>query len=76
MAYTVKNYQTKKALAQDVKVQDVEVQRFTNGSPFETKPGQECIEGPHYPQPHKFYACVTIVEKNDMLVIPQGSTVK
>jgi hypothetical protein len=58
--YTVKNYKSKKELKQDV-LNGVKVTYYQPG-PFggnEPKDGSFCVEGPHYPEPHKWYAsCV------------------
>ena len=62
VAYCVHNYQTKKALIADVKAgKRVEVYQpgpFGGG----VLNGSECIEGPHYPEPHRWYASATIVD--------------
>lgn len=55
--YTVKNYQTKKELKIDVRA-GVSVPFYQPG-PFggdEPKDGRVAIEGPHYPEPHRWYA--------------------
>ena len=55
--YTVKNYKTKKALKEDV-ANGVRVGYFQPG-PFggnEPTDGMIFVEGPHYPEPHRFYA--------------------
>ena len=58
--YTNTNFQTKKALKEAVaRGEKVE---FYQPGPFggnEPKDGSICIEGPHYPEPHRWYAsCV------------------
>ena len=60
MAYTVHNYQTKKALIEDFK-KGKPIDVFSPG-PFEPlmKNGNYAIEGSHYPQPHKWYAQVEV----------------
>lgn len=60
MAYTVVNYRTKKELKEAVSFDDVPV--FQPG-PFgpDVSPGDVVIEGPHYPEPHRWYARVTVV---------------
>jgi len=70
MAYTKFNYKTIKALREAVKLCDVPV--FQPG-PFgpDVKDGKTSIEGPHYPEPHKWYAQVSIRGG----VIPKGSRV-
>ena len=58
--YTVINYKTKKALKEAVAAGE-KVAYFQPG-PFggnEPKDGRFAVEGPHYPQPHKWYCeCV------------------
>jgi hypothetical protein len=57
--YTVKNYKTKKALKEDVAA-GVRVEYYQAG-PFggnEPMDGRFCVEGPHAPEPHKWYASV------------------
>jgi hypothetical protein len=71
MAYTRKNFQTKKELLEAVALGNVSV--FQPG-PFgpDVKDGIAHIEGPQFPQPHKWYAAVEIKDG----VIPKGSKVK
>ena len=58
--YTCKNYQTKKAMVTDVD-NGVAVRVYQPGGLFPgTANGIDCLEGPHYPQPHKWYARVLI----------------
>jgi hypothetical protein len=57
--YTVKNYKSKKALKEDVK-NGVEVRLFAPGIGVPPENGQCAVEGPHYPEPHKWYATVTV----------------
>lgn len=55
--YTVRNFQSKKALKEAVKAG--EVVTYYQPGPFggnEPLNGRICVEGPHYPQPHKWYA--------------------
>jgi len=61
--YTSINFQTKKALKEAVAKGD-RVTIFQPG-PFgdhTPKNGKVALEGPHYPQPHKWYASATIEE--------------
>jgi hypothetical protein len=57
MAYTGKNYKTKKALKEDlangVKVTVYQPGSFGGNVP---KDGPVYLEGPHYPEPHRWYA--------------------
>lgn len=57
--YVSPNFKTKKALKEAVaKGERVEV--FSPG-PFPAKQdGRETIEGPHYPEPHRWYAQVEV----------------
>ena len=66
MAYTVKNYKTKKAMVADFKA-GVEIPVYQPG-PFgpDVRDGYCAVEGPHYPEPHKWYAAVTV--KNGCVV--------
>ena len=55
--YTEKNYRTKKALKEDVAA-GVKVSYYQPG-PFggnEPENGDIFLEGPHYPEAHKWYA--------------------
>jgi hypothetical protein len=56
MAYTVHNYPTKKAVKEAV-ASGERVAVYQPG-PFgpEVKDGTACLEGPHYPKPHSWYA--------------------
>ena len=53
--YVDPNFRTKKALKQAVA--DGQVVTVFSPGPFGClHPGRHAIEGPHYPQPHKWYA--------------------
>jgi len=56
MAYTETNYKTKKALLADLKG-GVKIHVYQPG-PFGSGvvDGSCAIEGPHYPEPHRWYA--------------------
>ena len=59
--YTVTNYKTKKALKEDVKA-GIKVDTYQPGGLFPaTKEGIIFLEGPHYPESHKWYAQATVV---------------
>lgn len=61
MAYVDPNFKTKKALKEAVAAGQ-EVRVFSPG-PFGCKTeGREHIEGPHYPEPHKWYASVEVTD--------------
>jgi len=60
--YTMINFKTKKALKEAVASgKEVGVYYPNNimGAPTPTE-GVVCVEGPHYPEPHKWYAQVTL----------------
>jgi hypothetical protein len=57
--YVRPNYKSKKELKEAVKRGD-RVEVFSPG-PFPAKrDGRESVEGPHYPEPHKWYASVEV----------------
>lgn len=61
--YVSPNFKTKKALKEAV-AYGKEVTIFQPG-PFggnELKNGSFAVEGPHYPEPHKWYAQVTVTD--------------
>lgn len=68
--YTDKNFKTKKALKEAVKAGE-KVTYYQPG-PFSfvmgvaPENGSFCVEGPHYPEPHKWYA--TCVAKDGVIV--------
>jgi hypothetical protein len=55
--YVTPNFQTKKALKEAVQ-RGEEVTVFAPGLGSPNLNGTETIEGPHYPQPHSWYARV------------------
>tara|TARA_Y100000310_G_C20541906_1_gene743709 strand:- start:227 stop:433 length:207 start_codon:yes stop_codon:yes gene_type:complete len=58
--YTDKNYKTKKQLIEDVKA-GKQVTVYQPGGIFRGETdGKVYIEGPHYPEPHRWYASATI----------------
>ena len=58
--YVTPNFKTKKAFKEAVARGD-EIRVFSPG-PFPAEQnGSECIEGPHYPEPHRWYASVKVV---------------
>ncbi len=71
MPYTDTNFPTKKALREAVAVRAVTVYQPGPFGPA-VRDGAACIEGPHYPKPHRWYAAVTIKGG----AIPQGSKVR
>lgn len=59
--YTSQNFQTKKAL-KDAVAAGARIRLWQPG-PFggnEPTQGTHSVEGPHYPQPHRWYARVTL----------------
>ena len=62
MAYTVVNHATKKALKAALKADQREALRVFQPGPFgpEVRDGRTAIEGPHYPEPHRWYAAVEV----------------
>jgi hypothetical protein len=65
MAYTSTNFKTKKELKAAVEAGE-EVTVFSPG-PFPAKAnGTEYVEGPQYPQPHRWYASVEV--RNGVIV--------
>lgn len=57
--YTNPNFQSKKQLKEAVKKGE-KVEVYSPG-PFPAKQdGREFVEGPHYPQPHRWYAVVLL----------------
>ena len=71
MAYTGENFKSKKALRDAVSFKSIPVYQSGPFGPG-IRDGSCCIEGPHYPKPHSWYAEVTIVDG----CIPMGSKVK
>lgn len=59
MVYVNPNFKTKKALKEAVKNGDT-VTVFNPGIGQAPTNGVAYIEGPHYPQPHNWYAEVTV----------------
>jgi len=61
MAYTSINFKTKKAFKQAVADGQV-VTVYEPGIGQCPHNGEVCIEGPHYPEPHRWYATATIAD--------------
>lgn len=59
--YTVENFKTKKdlktAIAEGKKVSIFQTGPFGGNEPTD---GNVSLEGPHYPEPHKWYASATL----------------
>lgn len=61
MAYTSKNFPTKKALREAVKNgEHVTVYQPGGIFPLDTSRGHVTVEGPQYPKPHRWYAVVDV----------------
>lgn len=60
MSYTVENFKTKKALTEAFK-SGKRIAVFEPG-PFTIKDGKVFLEGPHSPEPHRWY-CAAIVKR-------------
>ncbi len=64
--YTVKNFKTKKEFKLAV-TNGEKVRIYQPGGMFNPPEassmytGSACVEGPHYPEPHKWYAVVEVV---------------
>ena len=59
--YVSPNFKTKKAM-KDAVLAGQRVDVFSPG-PFPcNQNGTEFVEGPHYPEPHRWYASVTVVD--------------
>jgi hypothetical protein len=58
--YTEKNFKSKKALREAVAAGE-RVRLFAPGLGTPKTDGVEFVEGPHYPEPHKWYAQVKMV---------------
>jgi len=63
--YVNPNFKTKKALKEAVK-NDEKVSVFSPGPFPANTDGIEFIEGPHYPEPHRWYAKVMV--KNGFVI--------
>lgn len=58
--YSTTNYRTKKELKASVKVGSVTCYQPGPFGP-DVPDGEYCCEGPHYPEPHRWYARVKVV---------------
>lgn len=59
--YVTPNFRTKKALREAVANGET-VRVFSPGPYPANTNGRETVEGPHAPEPHRWYAQVTVVE--------------
>jgi len=63
MSYTVINFKTKKALKEAVASgEQVLCYQPRLGPNLSSYTGTIFLEGPHYPQAHKWYACAELVD--------------
>lgn len=68
--YTRHNYRTKKALREDFEAgKRIEVWQPLPFGPV--KDGKAVIEGPHHPEPHRWYAAVTV--RDGVIVAMKGA---
>jgi len=61
MAYVNPNFMTKKALKEAVNREE-RVTTYEPGLGEVPRNGRICVEGPHYPQPHTWYAVAIVCE--------------
>jgi hypothetical protein len=67
MAYVSPNYKTKRALKEAVQAgKEVAVFDSAGFFPKDFSQGRHTIEGPHYPEPHRWYA--NVVVENSLVV--------
>lgn len=60
MSYADVNFKTKKELKEAV-TNGRSIRTYNPSGMFPvTQNGKDCVEGPHYPQPHKWYASVEV----------------
>jgi len=64
--YTSINFKSKKALKDAVAAKNPVTifqpnDMFGNPKGAHDYTGEACVEGPHYPEPHRWYATVTVV---------------
>ena len=65
--YTDINFKSKKALKEAVAA-GKEISTYQPGGMFPaTRDGKITLEGPHYPEPHKWYATATV---KDGIIVP------
>ena len=66
MAYTTKNFKTKKSLREAIKAGEKITVYQPGGITYTPHNGLVHLEGPHYPEPHRWYASGIL--KNGYLV--------
>lgn len=67
--YSTHNFKSKKALREAVKLAPVPCYQPGPFGPS-VKDGEHCCEGPHFPEPHRWYASVVV--KDGMIVKVKG----
>jgi hypothetical protein len=69
MAYVTTNFRTKKALKEAVKAGEiVYLQQNMYGTPWFSG-NKAVVEGPWYPEPHRWYANVTTDDRGKVLTV-------
>lgn len=58
MAYSETNYKTAKAFKEALKLGPVPV--YQPGGMYPLREGHSVIEGPHFPEPHRWYVAVIV----------------
>lgn len=62
MSYVDPNFRTKKAFRAAVEA-GAKLETYNPSGMFPTRQnGQDTVEGPHYPEAHRWYASVTVVD--------------
>lgn len=59
MAYVRTNYRTKKEFLAAVK-SGIQLEVFNPSGMFPVNDGNNTVEGPHYPEPHRWYSQVVV----------------
>ena len=59
--YSERNFKSKKAFKEAVASGD-KIGLFAPGLGEPCRNGRESVEGPHYPEPHRWYASVQVVD--------------
>jgi hypothetical protein len=62
MSYVDPNYKTKKAFKEAVAAGKVHRTYNPSGMFPTTQNGRDTVEGPHYPEPHRWYAAVEVTD--------------
>lgn len=71
MSYVDPNYRSKKAFKEAI-ANGIRHRTYNSSGVFDApKNGSDVIEGPHYPQPHRWYAAVFV--KDGIVVTCEGA---